>query len=150
MQKEDEGKLDLLSDEDLGFRVFKLSESRFRSWNGVSEDTPEAYAQQMALFTDPLVDSWQAKEVLYEVALKEGYGLNCSVEQISEITNNTIYRVTDPDKEQSFTICLDSSVQLENLRPLNFSKDDLFICRDIALDDETAANLALQCRLKTI
>jgi adenine-specific DNA-methyltransferase len=29
-------------------------------------------------------------------------------------------------------------------------KDDLFICRDIALDDELAANLALQCRLKTI
>lgn len=25
-----------------------------------------------------------------------------------------------------------------------------FICRDVALDDEAAANLALQCRLKTI
>jgi len=30
------------------------------------------------------------------------------------------------------------------------SKDDLFICRDVALDDDAAANLALQCRLKTI
>jgi hypothetical protein len=26
----------------------------------------------------------------------------------------------------------------------------LFVCRDVALDDESAANLALQCRLKTI
>jgi len=27
---------------------------------------------------------------------------------------------------------------------------DLFVCRDVALDDTAAANLALQCRLKTI
>jgi adenine-specific DNA-methyltransferase len=31
-----------------------------------------------------------------------------------------------------------------------YQKDDLFICRDVAIDDKTAANLALQCRLKTI
>ena len=53
-------------------------------------------------------------------------------------------------KEQSFYICLDDSINLENLSPLNLGKDDLFICRDVALDDEAAANLALQCRLKTI
>lgn len=29
-------------------------------------------------------------------------------------------------------------------------QDDLFICRDVALSDELAANLALQCRLKTL
>ena len=29
-------------------------------------------------------------------------------------------------------------------------KKDLFICRDTALTDELAANLALQCRLKTL
>jgi adenine-specific DNA-methyltransferase len=28
--------------------------------------------------------------------------------------------------------------------------EDLFVCRDVALDDSAAANLALQCRLKTI
>jgi len=33
---------------------------------------------------------------------------------------------------------------------LNLEKDALLICRDVALDDEAAANLALQCRLKTI
>jgi len=39
---------------------------------------------------------------------------------------------------------------LKDLKPLSLKKDDLLICRDIALDDETAANLSLQCRLKTI
>jgi adenine-specific DNA-methyltransferase len=70
--------------------------------------------------------------------------------EIKVLCNNTIYRVTDPDKEQSFTICLDNTLHPETLQALNLTKDDLFICRDVALDDEAAANLALQCRLKTI
>ncbi len=33
---------------------------------------------------------------------------------------------------------------------LRLSADDFFVCRDVALTDALAANLALQCRLKTI
>jgi adenine-specific DNA-methyltransferase len=116
----------------------------------VDEDTPEAYAQQMTMFTDPLVDNWETHHIIYEVALKEGYGLNCHIEPLTDITDNPVYQVTDSDKEQSFYICLDNTLQPKTIRALNLVKDDLFICRDIALDDETAANLALQCRLKTI
>ena len=151
MQQTDEGQLALETpDEDLGFKVFKLTESNFRPWKGLDEDTPEAYAHQMAMFTDPLVDHWKAEDVIYEVALKEGYGLNCRVEPFADPAANTIYRVADPDKEQSFYICLETTLQAAALRALNLSKDDLFICRDLALDDGAAANLALQCRLKTI
>ncbi|MCX6841557.1 MAG: hypothetical protein NTX53_04645 [candidate division WOR-3 bacterium] len=62
----------------------------------------------------------------------------------------TVYRVTDEDKEQFFYICLDDKVRLEDVKFLNLTRDMLFVCRDVALDDETAANLALQCRLRTI
>jgi len=55
-----------------------------------------------------------------------------------------------PRKKQSFFICLDNQIDLANLNGLNPSQDDTFICRDVALDDEAAANLALQCRLRTI
>ena len=51
---------------------------------------------------------------------------------------------------KSFYICLDDKIRLDDLKPLNLAKTDLFICRDVALDDEAAANLALQCRLKTV
>ena len=136
--------------EGLGFKVFKLAPSNYQLWRGVDEDTPDAYAEQMALFSDPLVDGWTAENVIYEVALKEGYGLTCHIEPLPALPGNTIYRVTDPDKEQSFTICLDDTLHPETLRTLNLARDDLFICRDVALDDEAAANLALQCRLKTI
>ena len=135
--------------EDLGFRVFKLAVSNYRPWGGVDADRPDAYANQMELFIDPLVEGWTAEKVIYEVALKEGYGLTCRIESLP-IAVNTVYRVIDPDKEQSFHICLDDTISSETSRSLNLEKDNLFICRDVALDDDTAANLTLQCRLKTI
>jgi adenine-specific DNA-methyltransferase len=159
MQQANEGQLPLdtrETPEDLGFKVFKLAPSNYRPWAGVDDDTPDVYAGQMQLFTDPLVDGWTAENVIYEVALKEGYGLNCRIERIvgaqraAPNVSTAIYRVTDPDKEQSFYICLDDAISLSDLGALNLGKDDLFICRDVALDDDTAANLALQCRLKTI
>ena len=66
------------------------------------------------------------------------------------ITVNAVYHVTDPDKEQSFRICLDEELKPAAIRALALGKNDLFICRDKAMTDELVANLALQCRLKTI
>ena len=55
-----------------------------------------------------------------------------------------------PDKGQSFRICLDEVLKPAAIRALALGKNDLFICRDKAMTDELVANLALQCRLKTI
>jgi adenine-specific DNA-methyltransferase len=160
MHREQEGQLPLdLRDtpEDLGFKVFKLAPSNLRPWRGVGEDAPDAYAHQMELFRDPLMDGWTVENVIYEVALKEGYGLNCQISPLplgkpapSEAEGMRAYRVTDPDRDQSFTICLDDHIDLADLSGLDLSPDDIFVCRDVALDDHVAANLALQCRLKTI
>lgn len=136
--------------EDLGFRVFKLTESNYRLWQGTEEAEPEAYAEQMALHNDPLVDGWKVENVIWEVAVKEGFGLGSRVERLTEVKDCTIYRVTDPDRRQSFLICLEDKVELDDLKPLETSSEDLFICRDSAITDEAAANLALQWRLKTI
>jgi len=47
-------------------------------------------------------------------------------------------------------ICLDEQVRADLSQNYELKIDDLFVCRDLALDDSAAANLALQCRLKTI
>ena len=146
MKKEREGQLPLDKPEDLGFRVFKLAESNYKQWQSES-DTPETLAKQMQMFVDPLVEGWKAENVIYEVAFKEGYGLNIHIEK-TEVKD--VELVTNPDKDQFFYICLANKIDLESLKPLGLKKDEIFICRDIALNDEAAANLALQCRLKTI
>ena len=61
-----------------------------------------------------------------------------------------MHRVTDPDIGQSFLICVDQELQPATVAALRLTADDLFVCRDVALTDDLAANLALQCRLKTI
>ncbi len=147
MKKERAGQLPLDKPEDLGFKVFKLAISNYKQWYFDDVENVEAYIKQMQMFIDPLVEDYLDENVTYEVALKEGYGLNVRFEKT---TVRNVERVTDPDKDQSLYICLSDKIRLGDLRPLNLKKDDLFICRDIALNDETAANLALQCRLKTI
>ena len=137
--------------EDLGVRVFKLTKSNYRLWNGIEENVPDSYAEQMQLFSqNPLIDGWVAKDVIYEVALKEGYRLNCLIIPVVGIEKNTISRIVSADKQQSFFICLDEELFQDELNKLGLTTDDLFVCRDRALDDSKAANLALQCRVKTI
>lgn len=147
MKNEFEGQLPLDKPEDLGFKVFKLHESNYKQWESEKEKDPKVYAKQLEMLSDPLVESWKAENVIYEVALKEGYSLNI---QLKDTEVKGVQQVSDPQSGQSFYICLEEKIRLRELKPLNLSKDDLFICRDIALNDEAAANLALQCRLKTI
>ena len=135
---------------DLGFKVLQLSQSNFRVWEGLEEKQLTLYSKEMELHIDPLRKGWKAENVIWEVAIKEGYSLTSKIEKISGVKNATVYRVSDPDKEQSFHICLDDRIKLGDLKSVQLKQDDLFICRDIALDDEAAANLALQCRLKTV
>jgi adenine-specific DNA-methyltransferase len=135
---------------DLGFKIFKLAESNYRSWSGVDEKEPEAYAKQMTLFNDPLVKGWKPESVIWEVAIKEGYGLNSKIDSVKDVKANKVFIMTDSDNQRSFRICLDDELKPALLKELGLSKTDLFVCRDVALTDELAANLALQCRLKTI
>jgi adenine-specific DNA-methyltransferase len=153
LTKTGQGKLDLdaeNSPEDLGFKVFKLSAPNIQHWTRDEERDPEAYEQKLALFNDPLVAGWKPENVIWEVALREGFGLNTRFTLTKFANGNKVYNVTDPDTEQKFMICLDERIPADLSKSCELTPNDLFVCRDVALDDSAAANLALQCRLKTI
>jgi adenine-specific DNA-methyltransferase len=136
--------------EDLGFKVFKLSKPNIQQWPEGEDRDPEAYAQKLALFNDPLVAGWKPENVIWEVALREGFGLNTHFASRDLGNGNKVYDVLDDDSGQKFIICLDDKIPIDLAKHCELTLDDLFICRDVALDDSAAANLALQCRLKTI
>lgn len=135
--------------EDLGFRVFKLQPSNYRQWAGVAHQDPGAYTEQMAVFSDPLIDGWKPRDALWEVALKEGFSLSSRVVDV-DTPLNQVWQITDEDADRHLLICLDDSIDPTTPDMLGLSENDLFVCRDVALTDELAANLALHCRLKTI
>lgn len=137
-----------LTANDVGFRVFRLCASNVRRWTGVEDKTPDGYLKQMEAFADTLVPGWKAENVIWEVALREGYPLTASVTALD--APSKCWRVSDADAGRAFTICLAEHIDLAAVKPLGLTKDDLFVCRDTALDDTVAANLALQCRLKVL
>jgi adenine-specific DNA-methyltransferase len=136
--------------EDLGFKVFKLAKPNIQQWNQEEERDPEVYAQKLTLFNDPLIADWKPENVIWEVALREGFSLNTRFTPRELANGNKVYDVSDPDTEQKFMLCLDEEIRADISKYFECKPDDLFVCRDVALDDSAAANLALQCRLKTI
>ena len=136
--------------EDPGFRLFRLAESSFRDWSAPEGSDPREYERSLEDAVDPLREGWQPMDVLFEVALKEGFGLDCRVARVDGTGANTVYRVTDEERDQSFHLCLDGHLKAETLRSLGLGPEDLLVCRDAALTDEAAANAAMACRLKTL
>jgi len=150
-QAEDNGKLRLEQPPaDLGFKAFTLAKPNIQQWIPDSSRDPDSYVEKLALFNDPLVSGWTPENVLWEVALREGFGLKTRFEKKKLANGNLLYEVTDPDTGQHFTVCLDDAINVGLSKHHELATDHLFVCRDIALDDTAAANLALQCRLKTI
>ncbi len=136
-------------DEDLGFRVFKLQPSSIQSLDDLPEDA--SVAEQLTFLENPLKEGWSMEAVIAEVALKEmGFGLSYRIESVPQVVAHTVYRVVDDEREQSFYLCLDSTLTLEGLKPLAFKPDDLFVFLDSAIDDTVVANLILRCRIKRL
>lgn len=136
--------------EDLGFKVFKLTKPNIQPWTPEPDRDPDAYAEKLAMFNDPLVAGWSAENVLWEVALREGYSLNTRFEKKVLDNGNTLYEVIDPDTGQQFAVCLDDQIRADLSKCYELSAEGVLVCRDSALDDTAAANLALQCRFKTV
>jgi adenine-specific DNA-methyltransferase len=90
IKEEKKGQLDFSPEEpqDLGFKVFKLSESNFKIWRSRGIETAEELEKQMALFTDPVSEHAAAEPMVYELMLKSGFDLNSSVEH-----QNGVYRI---------------------------------------------------------
>jgi adenine-specific DNA-methyltransferase len=135
---------------DLGFKVFKLAGPNIQQWKADVDRDADAYSQELELFNDPLIAGWKPENVIWEVALREGFGLNTQFTARELANANKVYDVLDPDTKQVFVICLDDQIRADISKNCELGPDTLFICRDVALDDSAAANLALQCRLKTI
>lgn len=132
---------------DTGFRVYKLAETNYKAWEGVKEQTIDDYLETLEEHLDPLKSDWIPEDLVYEVALKEGYSLTANIETIVT-ESNKVFKVYA--EENHFYICLDKEIQQTTIDQLNPDKETLLVVRDKALTDTQAANLALQCKLKTL
>ena len=132
-----------------GLRSFRMAESNIRRWSGVETKDADSYIKQLEVFADTLVDDWKPENVIWEIALREGFALTSQIKK-QDVDGQTIFCVTDQEREQNFHVCLDDTITLDAVAALGLTQEDVFVCRDKALDDTLAANLALHCRLKIL
>lgn len=75
---------------DIGFKVFKLSESNFKQWRQPANYTAEELSEQLKLFVDPVFENANLRNMVYELLLKSGKDLNAKIQD-----NGNYYLIDD-------------------------------------------------------
>jgi adenine-specific DNA-methyltransferase len=140
LNQEDEGKLPLHGSQkpDLGFQVFKLAESNFKTWNAnVSPDDVAALLLQLELHIDHIRDSRTAEDILYEILLKSGFPLTTPVEQLT-LAGKTVYSAAGG----ALFICLERQLTLDLIRAMAEHRPERVVCLDNSFtgNDQLKAN----------
>ncbi len=79
---------------DKGFKVFKLSPSNFKIWQG-NNITEDNLVQQLEVFTNPVSEGSETQNMLYELMIKAGYQLTDTVEKFPVL-------IDDADADKKF------------------------------------------------
>jgi adenine-specific DNA-methyltransferase len=126
---------------DLGFRVLKLAESNFTTWDATMPHEVETLEEQLELHVEHVRERRSEEDILYELLLKSGYSLTVPLETI-EIEGRTLYRVGGRDVEGELLICLARDISLELVRAIAKRKPERVICLDegFAGNDQLKAN----------
>lgn len=140
LNKEDEGKLPLEAEQkqDRDFKVFKLTESNFKTWNAnVPTGDVAALEQQLELHIDHIRDGRTAEDILYEILLKSGFPLTTPVEQLS-VAGKTVYSAAGG----ALFTCLERELTLDLIRAMAEHKPERVVCLDdgFAGNDQLKAN----------
>ena len=136
------------ADLDLGLRVFKLARSNFQRWQSPTERTTAEWRRATEQMTLPL-SATDSEAMLFEIMLAEGYPPDSAIMEV-EARGNAIYTVAHPDDNRVIHVCLDTKLADRIPETLGIGEGDTFICRDDALDDVIAVNLALRCNVKVV
>lgn len=136
----DNGKLPLEDkpNQDRGFKVFKLAESNFKTWNAdvPTGDLP-VLKKQLELHIDHIREARSADDILYEILLKSGFPLTTPIEKLS-LEGKTVCSAA----EGAFLVCLERKLTLDVIRSMAERKPERVVCLDegFAGNDQLKAN----------
>ena len=109
---------------DLGFRVFKLSKSNFKVWNGQVPANGKV-EKKLEDFIENLHTDGTDEEILYELLLKSGFALTTPVTE-KKIAGKKVYSIDD----NALLICLDHELTKDLIVKMAEIKPARAICLD--------------------
>lgn len=123
---------------DLGFKVFKLSESNFKQWREIKGSNKEEWKQQMMDFLNPVAENATTDNMVYELLLKSGKSLNSTIEH-----RNGFYAINGKE-----LILMPESATQETVDAILVEQPQKVIALDNLFEgnDQLKTNTALQMR----
>lgn len=122
---------------DLGFRVFKLAESSFETWNATGAGDGVELARQLELHVNHIRADRTPADLLYEILLKSGFPLTSPIESLA-LAGKTTYSIAGG----ALLVCLDRALTIEAIRALADQVPERVVCLDegFAGNDQLKAN----------
>jgi len=137
---------------DLGFKFYRLERSNFKAWSdyqGTNLDELRGLLQEQVA-TSFVPDSTK-EGILTEILLLEGFPLDSDISQDETYERNTVWRVSSEFSEHRLFITLDDEIWEETVSTAEeLESNDIFICLDKSLSDESKIRMSDVCRLKVI
>ncbi|MEX2410777.1 MAG: site-specific DNA-methyltransferase, partial [Candidatus Paceibacterota bacterium] len=114
------------NEQDLGFKVFKLTPSNFKVWEAPGVDIePEKLKEQLDAFSDHLNSENEEESILFELILKSGFPLTANIEK-EELASKNVFNV----ENGKLMICLDKDLTFEVLDAIAEKEPHRVICLD--------------------
>ena len=136
---EDAGRLELEGGNkpDRGFRVFKLAESNFTTWEADQSSDTKELTGQLFRHVEHIRVGRSSDDLFHELLLKSGFPLTTPVET-RELAGKRVHSVAGG----ALLLCLDSALTLELIRAMAEEKPERVVCLDagFAGNDQLKAN----------
>ncbi|MCE9645285.1 MAG: site-specific DNA-methyltransferase [Chloroflexi bacterium] len=126
LNDEEAGQLPIHGKQDRGFRVFKLAESNFKTWDSTAPKDGKALEKQLEIHIEHIRDGRTSEDILYEILLKSSFPLTTPVEKV-EVAGKSAYSVAGG----SMLICLEKELTLEAVRGMAEMKPQRVVCLDL-------------------
>ena len=149
----DEAKEQIIASLDIGFKTYQLKDTNIDKayYEMENPEILEEYlknSQQLKLFGD------EKTNLLYEIAIKNGFDLSVNFVRIDAIKDNEVYQVNAGNKESAL-ICVDEEIKLDSINQITqeTSKNNRswhFFCFDNALSITVKTNLKSKVRAVVI
>jgi adenine-specific DNA-methyltransferase len=132
---------------DRGFRVFKLAESNFTTWDAQVPHEADPLLAQLEKHIEHIREGRTSDDILSELLLKSGFPLTTPVEK-QTLAGKTLYSVASG----ALIICLERKLTLELIRAVAALKPQRVVCLDegFAGNDQLKANAAQTFKTKGV
>lgn len=127
------GKIEQLNNQDLGFKVFKLSKSNFKIWDNTLEKEPEVIQAKLFEHIQHISPEAEQESILFELLLKSGFDLTTPIEKLT-LAGKRVFSIA----EGQLLICLEKELTHDCIKAMAEMQPTRVICLDEGFKGENA------------